>query len=192
MENKKGEKKRWSAPPDYVPLKTKIQMMMQSGFQPPDDWVCDRNGDWMPPKTTLRAVAMWPAAMPGTAPAVTDVDHDCPRGNAYYTVVIVNLNPKSKVALKTKANLVVFCKEQLLNMFEYEGEIHGWPSGAVSVIIGDNNEDEGEVAPAGVWRAAEEEEATTADGTTEIDEDEDEDESEQGTDGAAKGPMQVD
>ena len=104
----KGDRLVWDPPWGYVDLKTKIKFMRQQGFKVPPNWVRGEDGEYMPPKILLKSVGRLPAAMPGETPSERASDAGCPRGYAWYTVVIVTMNTRRRICYDAGTNVVGF------------------------------------------------------------------------------------
>ena len=110
------------------------------GFQPPRGWVKNENDVEMPPDVLLDVLL---AERPSIAPLRPEQERNlnychggvnCPAGQGYYEVVVVELHPDSELCKEGGVSVVIFCKEQILNREENSKRpILGWPTGAIRI-----------------------------------------------------------
>ena len=110
------------------------------GFKPPRSWVKNKNDVEMPPDALLDVVL---AERPSIAPLRPEQERNlnyspggvnCPAGQGYYEVVVVELHPEAEICKDGGVSVVIFCKEQILNRVENSKRpILGWPTGAIRI-----------------------------------------------------------
>ena len=110
----------------------------------------------MPPNAMVdMCVAGRPSVAPLRAEQKRDVSYhhggeNCPAGQAYYEVVVVEVNPECDLYTECKVTMVIFCKEQILNREEHQNKpIIGWPTGAIRIRPSNATADD--PVDAGVW-----------------------------------------
>ena len=116
----------------------------------------------MPPDAM---VDMLMSSRPAVAPlrseqqrqAVLQGNENCPAGQAYYEVVVVEVNPNTQLYQEAKVTMVIFCKEQLIHRESHQVRpILGWPVGALKIKSVTRSEVD-DPAEAGVWATIEDE-----------------------------------
>ena len=144
-------------------IEEKVAFYKGRGFMPPSSWAKNENDVEMPPDVLLEAVmAERPSIAPLRPEQEKNLDYsqggvNCPAGQGYYEVVVVELHPETKVCKDGGVSVVIFCKEQILNrVVKSARPVLGWPTGAIRI---GQAEAPGVHQPSetGVWSTMEEE-----------------------------------
>ena len=140
-----------------------VSYKKHKSFAAPASWRTNSRDVEMPSDALLEILV---AERPSVAPLRPEQEQDfefnyggdnCPAGQAYYEVVVVEVNPNSELYKKGKVTVVIFCKEQILNRNESQTRpIIGWPTGAIRISpVGVPDSLEPQVA--GVWATIDDE-----------------------------------
>ena len=151
-------------PADYMLFEEKVKWYKtHKEFVPPASWRANSRGVELPSDALLEVLV---AERPSVAPLRPEQEQDfeyghggenCPAGQAYSEVVVVEVNPNSELYKKGKVTVVIFRKEQILNRNESQVRPSiGWPTGAIRISpVGVPGSLEPQVA--GVWATLDDE-----------------------------------
>ena len=157
------ERRTWAQYKGYWPFAERVRYYKELGFKVPQSWTNrETDGTQMPPNAM---VDMLMSLRPSVAPlrseqerqAVLQGNENCPAGQAYYEVVVVEVNPETELYQDGKVTMAIFCKEQLIHRVEGQTRpILGWPLGALTVRLTTGSEVD-VLAETGVWSTTDDE-----------------------------------
>ena len=147
-----GERKNVKTDPyeGYVRFADKVCAAKKCGWKAPKKW---ENG--LPGAYEAALVAKYPC---GTPTRTFEGPANPIQGAGWYGVCVMYIREDSRLYQEAKIGAVVFCKEQLFNVWGEslrEYEISGWPTRALRIVAVPTNEEPW--TPMGVWRTVESE-----------------------------------